>query len=336
MLAPVFTMSEGARIYSPGGELLAGGRSRRSSPGSSRTLEALADEGGASGYGGHDRRGRCSRSRRSAAARSRAPTSTPTRPSGATRSGAATWTASSLTRGGLSEVPRSRSPGCRSSPAWRPAERLVALTEALAGFPDARRPHDEHRHRRRVGQRLRADDDARARLGRLASGPRPPAQQHARRDRPRPRAARAGRAHGEHDGPTARLRRGRTARARGRRRRRDADRARRSSGCSRGSLDEGLAPQEAVDRPRFHPGRPCSSTPSRASTSGASHALEERGWPVRRWAAPAPLFRRRQRRDAGRRRRRSTPGRRRPSPALDARADAGRAARGRGCCRRDP
>jgi gamma-glutamyltranspeptidase / glutathione hydrolase len=51
MLAPVMTMNEGARIYSPGGELLpAGGRLEQ--PGLVRALELLAEEGPRSFYDG--------------------------------------------------------------------------------------------------------------------------------------------------------------------------------------------------------------------------------------------------------------------------------------------
>jgi gamma-glutamyltranspeptidase / glutathione hydrolase len=51
MLAPVMTMNEGARIYSPGGSLLtAGGRLEQ--PGLVRALELVADEGAASAYSG--------------------------------------------------------------------------------------------------------------------------------------------------------------------------------------------------------------------------------------------------------------------------------------------
>src|SRR5262245_12356786 len=51
MLAPVMTMDAGARIYSPGGQLLqAGGRLRQ--PGLARALEALAEEGPRSAYDG--------------------------------------------------------------------------------------------------------------------------------------------------------------------------------------------------------------------------------------------------------------------------------------------
>ena len=51
MLAPVMTMNEGARIYSPGGELLAEGDLLRQ-PGLVAALEALAEEGPRSAYDG--------------------------------------------------------------------------------------------------------------------------------------------------------------------------------------------------------------------------------------------------------------------------------------------
>jgi gamma-glutamyltranspeptidase / glutathione hydrolase len=51
MLAPVMTMREGTRIYSPGGRLLAAG-DRLDQPGLVATLEALADEGARSFYEG--------------------------------------------------------------------------------------------------------------------------------------------------------------------------------------------------------------------------------------------------------------------------------------------
>jgi gamma-glutamyltranspeptidase/glutathione hydrolase len=51
MLAPVMTMREGARIYSPGGRLLeAGGRLEQ--PGLARTLEVVAEEGARTFYDG--------------------------------------------------------------------------------------------------------------------------------------------------------------------------------------------------------------------------------------------------------------------------------------------
>ena len=51
MLAPVMTMNEGARIYSPDGSLLAGG-ARLEQPGLVPALEAIAAEGAASAYRG--------------------------------------------------------------------------------------------------------------------------------------------------------------------------------------------------------------------------------------------------------------------------------------------
>src|SRR6059058_5060156 len=51
MLAAVMTMNEGARIYAPGGSLLAAG-DRLEQPGLVRALELLADEGAASAYSG--------------------------------------------------------------------------------------------------------------------------------------------------------------------------------------------------------------------------------------------------------------------------------------------
>jgi gamma-glutamyltranspeptidase/glutathione hydrolase len=51
MLAPVMTMDEGARIYSPGGDLLQAG-ARLEQPGLVATLEAVAVEGAESAYSG--------------------------------------------------------------------------------------------------------------------------------------------------------------------------------------------------------------------------------------------------------------------------------------------
>src|SRR5919199_148270 len=51
MLAPVMTMNEGARIYSPTGTLLVAG-DRLEQPGLVRALELVADEGPESGYTG--------------------------------------------------------------------------------------------------------------------------------------------------------------------------------------------------------------------------------------------------------------------------------------------
>jgi gamma-glutamyltranspeptidase / glutathione hydrolase len=51
MLAPAMTLNEGARIYSPGGELLRAG-SRLEQPGLVRALELVAEEGAAGAYSG--------------------------------------------------------------------------------------------------------------------------------------------------------------------------------------------------------------------------------------------------------------------------------------------
>jgi gamma-glutamyltranspeptidase/glutathione hydrolase len=51
MLEPVMTMDEGARIYAPGGRLLTAG-DRLEQPGLARSLEILAEEGAASVYSG--------------------------------------------------------------------------------------------------------------------------------------------------------------------------------------------------------------------------------------------------------------------------------------------
>ena len=110
---------------------------------------------------------------------------------------------------------------------------------------------------------------------------RPAPEQPARRARHRRRAARARRADGEHDGAVARLRR---RRARARDRRRPAATRLRTAlfSVAAGILDEGLEPQAAVDRPRFHP-TATASTPSRASTRPRSRCWRPAGRTVRRW-----------------------------------------------------
>ena len=60
-------------------------------------------------------------------------------------------------------------------------------------------------------------------------------------------------------------------------------------GVVAGILDEGLAPQEAVDRPRFHPaGRVVNAEPG--VDEGGLAELEQLGRQVRRWAAPHHYF----------------------------------------------
>ena len=141
MLAPVMTMNEGARIYSPGGELLpAGGRLEQ--PGLVHALELLAEEGPRSFYGGSladallelmdERGGLVTRA-----------------DLGAYK---AVWTepveseyagTRFLTRAGLSALPEalSRLPRLRG---LSPAERALALARALDGA-GPREPHDEPR-----------------------------------------------------------------------------------------------------------------------------------------------------------------------------------------------
>ncbi|MGZ8695268.1 MAG: gamma-glutamyltransferase [Gaiellaceae bacterium] len=134
MLAPVFTLSDGERIYSPRGELLAAGELVQQ-PGLVRALELLGDEGGASAYGGAIGR--------SLLALSDELGGTITADDLAAYE--AVWREPLrrgyldgvvLTRGGLSEVP----PTLARLPQLAgldPAARLVALTGALAGFPEA-------------------------------------------------------------------------------------------------------------------------------------------------------------------------------------------------------
>ena len=88
--------------------------------------------------------------------------------------------------------------------------------------------------------------------------------------------------------PTLALRR-RRARARDRRGRRHAAAHARSSSVAAGILDEGLAPQEAVDRPRVHPAggrRERRAGRRRGGARGARAA----GRTVRRWPAPHHYF----------------------------------------------
>ena len=78
------------------------------------------------------------------------------------------------------------------------------------------------------------------------------------------------------------------------------DCAARSCRCWRASLDEGLAAEEAVERPRLHPAAGVVHLEPGWPDDVAS-ALEAAGYLVARLAGPAPLLRRRQRRHADRR-----------------------------------
>jgi gamma-glutamyltranspeptidase/glutathione hydrolase len=60
-------------------------------------------------------------------------------------------------------------------------------------------------------------------------------------------------------------------------------------GVLAGVLDEGLEPQEAVDRPRFHPAGALVNAEPGVDEAGLA-ALEDRGWTVRRWEARHHYF----------------------------------------------
>jgi len=202
MLEPVMTLREGARIYAPRGRLLETGE-RLDQPGLVSALEVLAGEGAASAYTGtlsssllalSDERGGLVTAEDLAHVRGSVE-----RPGGFTMA----RTAVLHPRRALGRTRDARAP---FAVAWalgcRPRGR------ARRGVRRRRRPgdtHDQSRDRRRGGQCLRAHDEPRARLGRLAPRLRPASQQHARRGRPAARPARARRANGEHDGPVARV-----------------------------------------------------------------------------------------------------------------------------------
>jgi gamma-glutamyltranspeptidase/glutathione hydrolase len=61
------------------------------------------------------------------------------------------------------------------------------------------------------------------------------------------------------------------------------------AGVLAGVLDEGLEPQVAVDRPRFHPAGGIVNAEPGVDEAGLA-ALEERGWTVRRWEARHHYF----------------------------------------------
>ena len=60
-------------------------------------------------------------------------------------------------------------------------------------------------------------------------------------------------------------------------------------GVAAAVLDEGLAAQAAVDRPRFHPAAGLVNAEPGVPEEGLSE-LERRGWTVRRWPAPHHYF----------------------------------------------
>jgi gamma-glutamyltranspeptidase/glutathione hydrolase len=128
MLEPVMTMREGARIYSPGGALLADGDVLRQ-PGLAHALEAIADEGASTAYTGtvaaallelSDERGGLLT--REDLVGYRAGWSAPVEVAFAGHS--------VLTRGGLSDVPETLA---RFDPAGGPAALLAALEPVRGG-----------------------------------------------------------------------------------------------------------------------------------------------------------------------------------------------------------
>ena len=137
MLAPVFTLREGARMYAPGGTLLRAGE-RLEQPGLAPALEALADEGAASVYSGHDRRVAARALATSAAACSPVPTSTRTRRRGASRS-RPPGSACASSRAAGSRASPARSPACRACAACRRPSACSALVGALDGAAGRRR-----------------------------------------------------------------------------------------------------------------------------------------------------------------------------------------------------
>jgi gamma-glutamyltranspeptidase / glutathione hydrolase len=133
-LAPVLTLDLGARIYSPGGRVLVAG-DRLEQPGLVAALESLASEGAGSAYAGTIARALLTlcaeRDGLVTAADLEAYEPVWSGPVEVERLGS-TW----LTRGGLSRVPEtlSRLPALG---ALTPAERLLALVDALDGGDDA-------------------------------------------------------------------------------------------------------------------------------------------------------------------------------------------------------
>ena len=105
MLAPVFTMSDGARIYSPGGDLLQAGDSLQQ-PGLVRALDLLAEEGARLALRRDDRAALLALSDERGGARSPAADLDAYEARGATRSGRATLDARRHARRALGAAPR--------------------------------------------------------------------------------------------------------------------------------------------------------------------------------------------------------------------------------------
>ncbi|MEX0674604.1 MAG: gamma-glutamyltransferase [Gaiellaceae bacterium] len=275
MLEPVMTMNRGAALYAPGGTLLAAGDTLRQ-PGLVEALRILAEEGAESAY-----RGTIAESllglqgvtvSREDLAAYKARWSEPT--------GAGYLGLRVHTRGGLSGLPEilARLPGFRG---LSPAERVVALVEVLE-------PGGSESHTTNLvtvdtegsacvlttslglgsGDFLPGLDlHLNSMLGELALVREP------LRPRERMQSMMAPTLVLDGDGLVL------AAGAAGGTRLRTA-----LAGVLAGVLDEGLDPQEAVDRPRFHPAGGLVNAEPGVDEDGLG-ALEQRGWTVRRWEA---------------------------------------------------
>ena len=280
MLEAVFTMNRGAEIYSPGGKLLETGAVVEQ-PGVVRALELFASEGAAAAYSGTIGRSLvelCAELDGSVTADDLAAYE-------------AVWREPLpcpylegvvLTRGGLSEVPPALE---RLEPlaGLSPAERVVALADALTAVPD----RDGHTTNIVVsddrgdvcvltttlglgtGDWLPGLDlHLNSMLGEadLVRGPLVPGERM--ESMTAPLIALDDRGQVVFAGGAAGGTRIRTALV----------------GVLAGVLDEGLAVDAAVARPRFHPaGRVINAEPG-VDEHGLAE-LEERGWTVRRWEA---------------------------------------------------
>ena len=184
MLEPVMTMREGARLYAPGGRLLDDGRPARAAR-SRHCTRAGARRGRALGLLGLDRR-------RSARARRRARRHLD--PLGPRRLPARMVASRRGELRGQAGADARRACGCRrDARPVRSGRRPVVAARRARRRGAWWRTHDEPDRRRRRRQRVRLDVEPRARFRRLGAGARPAPEQHARGDRSRPRAARAGR-----------------------------------------------------------------------------------------------------------------------------------------------
>ena len=190
MLEPVITLTGGAaRSTRRAGSCSRRGPARPAA-GSSTRSRLLAAEGAASGVPGHARRARSLGA--STALRSRGPTSTAYEAAlGRARRGRVAPASASSPAAGCRACPR-RSGACR---ALRGLARDRARAARSSTRSTAARGPTAHTTNLVTvdarGPRVRPDDEPRPRLGRLPARPRPAAEQHARRGRPPPRAARA-------------------------------------------------------------------------------------------------------------------------------------------------